>query len=164
MGALTEKIAGRLRGLLPRTNLRHAHKFRLGPNTKFEGPVAIGANVFIARNADILGPVTIGNNVFINRDAYIRKETIIEDGVSIGPFVRIITDSHQIGSPKQRAGNGRVDPINIGEGSWIGASVTILGGVTIGPGSVIAAGSLVRSDVAPNTLFGGVPARFIRQI
>ncbi|WP_373460587.1 acyltransferase [Arthrobacter oryzae] len=164
MGVLTEKIAGRLRGLVPRTNVQHAPRFRLGPNATFEGPVSIGRDVFVSRNADILGPVTIGNNVFISRDCYIRKETTIADKVSIGPFVRIITDGHEIGFPEQRAGDSRVEPISIGEGTWIGASVTILGGVTIGAGSVIAAGSLVRSNVAPNTLVGGVPARFIRSL
>lgn len=164
MSALVEKFAGRIRGLMPRTGVRHARRLRLGSNIKFEGRVSLGENVAISRNADILGPVTIGNSVFINRDAYIRKETTIEDRVSIGPFVRLITDSHEIGPTAQRAGVSRVKPISIGEGAWIGASVTILGGVSIGAGSIIAAGSLVRTDVAPNTLYGGVPAKLIRHL
>lgn len=161
---LVEKIAGRLRGLMPRRGVRHGGRLRLGSNSQFEGSVIIGRRVAISRNADILGPVTIGNDVFINRDAYIRKETTISDRVALGPFVRVITDGHEIGTPHQRAGANRVRPITIGEGAWVGASVTILGGVSIGAGSVIAAGSLVRSDVAPNTLFGGVPAKFIRNL
>ncbi|MHA7171699.1 DapH/DapD/GlmU-related protein [Arthrobacter monumenti] len=52
----------------------------------------------------------------------------------------------------------------MGDGTWVGASVTILGGVTIGRGSVIAAGSVVTKDVPNDTLVGGVPAQFMRDL
>lgn len=55
-------------------------------------------------------------------------------------------------------------PIVIGNSVWIGANVTILKGVNIGEGAVIAANSVVRNDVAPHSLAEGVPARFIKEI
>ena len=55
-------------------------------------------------------------------------------------------------------------PIKIGNDVWIGAHATILAGVTIGNGAVIAAGAVVTKDVPINTIVGGVPARFIRNI
>ena len=129
-----------------------------------EAPVVIGAGTNIYRNAEILGPVIIGARCLINRDSYIRPNTTIEDDVYIGPFVRIITDGHEIGPETRRAGTNKVLPVRIGAGAWIGASSTILGGVNIGRGAIVAAGSLVNKNVADNTLVGGVPARIIRTL
>ena len=53
-------------------------------------------------------------------------------------------------------------PITIGNDVYIGYNVTVLGGVTIGDGAIIAAGSLVNKDVPKYTIYGGVPAKFIK--
>lgn len=127
-------------------------------------PIVIGDGANIFRGAEILGPVIIGNNVFINRDAYIRPNTVIGDNVRVGPFVRLITDTHDIGPSSRRAGKRRFDPIFVGAGTWIGAAVTVIGGVTIGRGCIIAAGAIVTRDVPDNTMVGGVPARHIRDL
>ncbi|MEI3843081.1 MULTISPECIES: acyltransferase [unclassified Microbacterium] len=127
-------------------------------------PVRIGARTKILRGGELLGPIEIGVGVYINRDAYIRPNTTIGDRVNIGPFVRLITDTHEIGSSSRRAGPGRFDSITIGDGVWIGAAVTVLGGVTIGAGAIVAAGAVVTADVPPNTMVGGVPARVIRSL
>lgn len=129
-----------------------------------KSPIIIGDRPNLFRGTEIVGPVTIGDRVFINRDAYIRPKTTIGSRVAIGPFVRIVSDSHDLGPTYKRAGKSRFDPITIGDGTWIGAAVTILGGVTIGEGCVIAAGAVVVSDVPDNTLIGGVPARHIRDL
>ena len=55
-------------------------------------------------------------------------------------------------------------PIHIGKNVWIGANVTITPGVTIGDGAIVAAGAVVTKDVAPRTVVGGVPAKFIKAI
>ena len=55
-------------------------------------------------------------------------------------------------------------PIVLEEDVWIGSNATILGGVRIGAGAIVAAGAVVTRDVAPMTIVGGVPARFIRGV
>lgn len=55
-------------------------------------------------------------------------------------------------------------PIVIGDDVWIGCHAIVLSGVTVGPGAVIAAGSVVTRDVPPHTLVGGNPARVLREI
>lgn len=60
-------------------------------------------------------------------------------------------------------GKEKSAPIHIGNHVWIGARATILKGVTIGDGAVVAAGAVVNKDVPPNTLVGGVPARIIKE-
>ena len=60
--------------------------------------------------------------------------------------------------------DGLAKPIHIGSNIWFGASVTVTPGVSIGDGSVIAAGSVVTNDIPPNSLAAGVPAKVIRTI
>jgi maltose O-acetyltransferase len=52
----------------------------------------------------------------------------------------------------------------IGNGVWVGVNATILPGITIGDGCVIAAGAVVTSDCEPNCLYGGVPAKIIKRL
>ena len=56
------------------------------------------------------------------------------------------------------------EPIEIGDNVWIGARAIILKGVTIGAGSVVAAGSVVTKDVGPGELVAGSPARYIKDV
>ena len=55
-------------------------------------------------------------------------------------------------------------PIHIEDKVWLGANVTILPGVTIGEGAIVAAGAVVTKDVESRTVVGGVPARFIKKV
>lgn len=88
----------------------------------------------------------------------------VGDRVHIGHNVVIATATHEFGGPEERCGP-RVDrPVRIGSGCWIGAGATILPGATIGPGCVVAGGAVVVGDCAPNGLYGGVPARRIRDL
>jgi acetyltransferase-like isoleucine patch superfamily enzyme len=54
--------------------------------------------------------------------------------------------------------------IHIGNGVWLGSNVTVLPGVSIGDGAVVAAGAVVTRDVDEMTVVGGVPAKLIRKI
>lgn len=128
------------------------------------GTVRVGNDTVIWPNAQWDGPITVGSHVFVNQGSYIRPYVTIEDRVSIGPFVRLISDTHDISAGQRRTGTPRKDPIVIGAGTWIGAGATVMGGVTIGQRSIIAAGSVVTRDVPDNVLVAGVPARIIRRI
>lgn len=131
---------------------------------RHHGTIVIGDKVSIFRNGEILAPVTIGSGTFINRDAYIRAETVIGRNVNIGPFVRLVTDTHEMSSVGRRAGDNVFKPIVVEDGVWIGAGALVIGGVTLGRGCVIAAGSVVVSDVPPDCIYGGTPARLIREL
>jgi acetyltransferase-like isoleucine patch superfamily enzyme len=69
------------------------------------------------------------------------------------------SDNHQILGNNCRM----TQPIIIGNHVWVGMNATILKGVTIGDGAIIAAGSIVTKDVKANTLVGGVPARILKE-
>jgi acetyltransferase-like isoleucine patch superfamily enzyme len=109
--------------------------------------------------------IRVGRNVFINQNCtmYDLGGIDIADDVMIGPNVSIITSSHPI-EPSQRRACVIAQPIVIERNVWIAAGATIIGGVTVGENSVVAAGSIVTKDVPPNTLVGGNPARVIRSI
>jgi acetyltransferase-like isoleucine patch superfamily enzyme len=108
---------------------------------------------------------TVGRNVFVNQNCtfYDLGGLAIADDVMIGPNVSLITSSHPI-EPSRRRDGVIAKPIVIERNVWIAAGATIIGGVTVGENSVVAAGAVVTKDVAPNTLVGGNPARVIRSI
>ena len=107
----------------------------------------------------------IGRNVFINQNCtmYDLGGIDIADDVMIGPNVSLITSGHPV-APSQRRAGVTASPIVIERNVWIAANVTVIGGVTIGENSVVAAGSVVTKDVPAYTLVGGNPAKIIRSI
>ncbi len=109
--------------------------------------------------------ISVGHNVFINQNCTFDDlgGLDIADDVMIGPNVSIITSGHPI-EPSKRRAFVVARPIVIERNVWIAAGATIIGGVTVGENSVVAAGSVVTKDVPPNTLVGGNPARVIRSI
>ncbi|MBP2299360.1 sugar O-acetyltransferase [Azospirillum picis] len=109
--------------------------------------------------------IRVGRNVFINQNCtfYDLGGLDIGDDVMIGPNVSIITTGHPL-DPSQRRAATIGKPIRIERNVWIAAGATIIGGVTVGENSVVAAGSVVTRDVPPDTLVGGNPARPIRSL
>ena len=109
--------------------------------------------------------IRVGRNVFVNQNCtfYDLGGLDIADDVMIGPNVSIITTGHPL-QPTQRRSTTIGRPIVIERNVWIAANATIIGGVTVGENSVVAAGSVVTKDVPPNTLVAGNPARVIRSI
>ncbi len=120
--------------------------------------------IFPPFNADYGQNIKVGKNVFINSGCCFQDQGGIEigDDVLIGQQVVIATLNHDL-NPKKRA-NMLPAPVRIGNGVWVGAHATILSGVTIGDGAVIAAGAVVTKDVPENTVVGGVPAKLIKTI
>src|SRR6185437_7346864 len=109
--------------------------------------------------------IRVGRNVFVNQNCtfYDLGGLDIADDVMIGPNVSIITAGHPL-EPSQRRAATIGTPIVIERNVWIAAGATIIGGLTVGENSVVAAGSVVTRDVPSNTLVGGNPARVIRSI
>ena len=101
------------------------------------------------------------------------RQVTIGDDVNCGPNVTIVTPVHPLlpGERRQMLGpDGQpahlcyARPVTIGNDVWLGANVVVTGGVTIGDGCVIGAGSVVTRDIPPFSLAAGVPCRVIRQI
>ena len=109
--------------------------------------------------------ISVGRNVFVNQNCtfYDLGGLDIADDVMIGPNVSIITSGHPL-EPSQRRTCVIAKPIVIERNVWIAAGATIIGGVTVGENTIVAAGSVVTKDVPPNTLVGGNPARVIRSL
>ena len=118
----------------------------------------------------VIGKRFFGNfHLTIQDDA---KVTIGND-CNFGPNVTIATPIHPLIASERRAmldENGErkhlcyAKPVVIGDDCWLGANVVVCGGVTIGPGCVIGAGSVVTRDIPANSLAAGVPCRVIREI
>ena len=108
--------------------------------------------------------ITVGKNVFINSGCCFQDQggITIGDNALIGQQVVIATLNHDL-IPEKR-GSMSPSPVKIGNNVWIGAHATILPGVTIGNGAVVAAGAVVTKDVPENTVVGGVPAKVIKTV
>ena len=108
----------------------------------------------------------VGNNSNIGAYSYIGCSGYIEIGnnVMMGPRVNLMSENHnfsELNSSIKSQGIAR-SFILIEDNVWIGVNSTILPGVTIGSGSIIAAGAVVTKDVPKNTIVGGIPAKIIR--
>lgn len=114
------------------------------------------------------GRLIIGEETWLSPGAvfHTHQEAIIQIGArcDLGPGIEFVAGSHEIGTGERRAGDGTARAIVVGNGCWIGARSTILGGVTIGDGAIIAAGAVVTRDVPAHTLVAGVPAVVKRQL
>jgi len=128
-------------------NLRTGHNALVRENT------VIGNNVLIGTNVIIDGNTKIGNNVSIQGNVYIPTNTIIEDHVFLGPCCVLTNDKYPIRVKYDLKG-----PV-LRRGVSVGANSTILPGVEVGEGAMIAAGSLVTKDVPEWKLAIGSPAR-----
>jgi acetyltransferase-like isoleucine patch superfamily enzyme len=109
--------------------------------------------------------IRVGRKVFINQccTIYDMGGVDIADLVMIGPNVNIITAGHPL-EPSKRRAYIEAKPIVIEKNVWIATAATILGGVTVGENSVVAAGAVVTRDVPANSFVAGVPARVIRSL
>jgi len=127
-----------------------------------------GADLFVYPHVYIIFShcMTVGKRVAINVGTYIDAGGGLDigDNVMIAPHCTISTRDHSFKSTKTPMcfQPVRYGKITIGNDVWIGANVFIRRDVTIGDGSVIAAGTVVLSDVPPYAIFAGVPGRVLR--
>lgn len=147
--------------------LRHFKwkKYKIGKN------LHVGRGVFLwAKNS-----IVIGDNFYIGKYSFIECDAIIGNNVIIANYVSLIGryDHHyqQIGTPTRLASQIRDKDYNwkglnqkivVKDDVWIGAGSILLSGVTIGIGSIVAAGSVVTKNIEPYSIYGGNPAKKIR--
>ncbi|MGR6743379.1 acyltransferase [Microbacterium sp. F1-18] len=110
--------------------------------------------------------ITIGDDTYVNYEVMFDAPAHITIGARclIGMGTKLITGTHKMGGADRRGGPAYARAVTIEDGCWLGANVTVLPGVTIGRGSVVAAGAVVSSDLPANGLYGGVPAKLIRKL
>ena len=116
----------------------------------------MGKNTFPCRRVEILLPqgLKLGDGVavgwFAELDA--RGGITVDHDTNISSHVKMITGSHDIDDPDFTAD---FKPIHVGHHCWIGTGATILQGVNIGNGAVVAAGAVVTKDIPPYEIWGG---------
>jgi UDP-2-acetamido-3-amino-2,3-dideoxy-glucuronate N-acetyltransferase len=125
----------------------------------------IGDNCKVASFVEIQRGVTISRNVKIEAFAFIPTGVSIADGVFIGPHVCFTNDRYPsaVGADGELLTGAEWTVVStiIERGASIGANATIICGVRVGEGALIAAGSVVTRDVPPHSLVRGSPARVV---
>jgi acetyltransferase-like isoleucine patch superfamily enzyme len=151
----------------------------VGPNARLYGRCAVDNQGSITVGPNLLmiggtvpgemvayhgGRIEIGRKVFINYGCSISAHNLVRigDECLIGQYTILMDCDYH--TPGRLSDPGPALPIVIGHRVWLGARAIVLKGVTIGEGSVVAAGSVVTKDVPPWTVVAGTPAVPIRQI
>lgn len=124
----------------------------------------VGNNFKVASQAFIYNPngLEAGDNVYIGFGSYLGEgEITLDDEVLIGNFVSITASNHLKENGSYRFGGYEAKPVNIGKGVWLAAHSSIMAGVNIGRGSLVAAGAVVTKSFGSGKVIGGVPAKQI---
>lgn len=138
---------------------------------RFKKNVHVGDNVLIKEGARFCScnedaEILIGKNTTIGYHTFIfsSAQITIGDNCLIAPFVYIVDSDH--GTDRDKLINLQENisaPIKVGNDVWIGSNASLLKGVNIGDGAIIAANSVVTKDVSPYHIVGGTPARKIKE-
>ncbi|HTW98685.1 MAG TPA: DapH/DapD/GlmU-related protein [Acidimicrobiales bacterium] len=159
------KVATRLSARLSDYCLDDAESIRKAFEELIGKPVGEHFTLIPPFYADYGSNITVGRVVFIGPHCAFTGHAPIDiaDEVMIAHKVNLVTAGHPV-EPGTRREYITAEPISIDANVWIGAAATILPGVHIGEGSVVAAGAVVAHDVPPATLVAGVPAAAIRRL
>jgi len=114
------------------------------------------------------GSLEVGDNVFINHNCFIsadRSKISIGDNCLLANNVSIWCSNHDFKNPDVPISMQKriMKPVTIGKDVWCGSNSVILPGISIGSGSIVAAGSVVAKDVPPFSIVAGNPARVIKE-
>lgn len=129
--------------------------FRSGHHALIREHTTLGDYVLVGTSVIIDGHVSIGSQVSLQGRVYIPTHTVIGSFVFIGPGAVLTNDKYPL---RRRHDYSPAGPI-LADHVTIGANATLLPGVRIGEGAMVAAGSVVTRDVPPWSLAAGVPAR-----
>ncbi|WP_370325069.1 acyltransferase [Euzebya sp.] len=125
----------------------------------------VGAGCVVGRGAFIDAGVRVGDRCKIQNLALVYAPAELADGVFIGPAAVITNDLNPRAITPDGALKSAADweprPVRIGQGAAIGASATVVAGVSVGEWALVAAGAVVTRDVPAHALVAGVPARRI---
>jgi len=156
-------ILARLRGAISsrhRRALLESLGARIGDDVRMPHPLhAINAGRDYSR-------LSIGNNVFVGCNVLFDLKDRIEIGDNVTLSMNVVLSTHtEVGRiPLARLFPPTTAPVRIHRNVYVGTGAIILQGVSIGPDAVVAAGAVVRRDVAPLTVVGGIPARALRTL
>ena len=160
-------------------NVKTGRGVKLGQHSKLSAPgasslvIGDGCNigsfsqVIVTTNyQDISGHIRIGARVGIGEFAYLGGTggLLIGDDCIVGQYFSCHPENHTYHHADMLIRQQGVNRqgIRIGANCWIGSKVTILDGVSIGSGCVIAAGAVVTRSFPPNQVIGGVPAKILK--
>lgn len=134
-----------------RMSLYRAMGVRIGPQS----------TILMSTILNHAGAISIGHHSVVNQHCYLdgRGGLIIGDNVNVSSHVILVAGSHDVQDGENFAGSIR--PIEVQSYAWLGTRCTVLPGVRIGEGAVVAAGAVVTRSVEPYAIVAGVPARKI---
>lgn len=124
--------------------------------------IGSGVRVMSGLTGVCFDKVKLADNVLVMNNCLMmgRGGITVDEGAMIAANVQLISNNHDLHDRQILL----CKPVHLCKNAWIGAGATILPGVTIGENAVVAAGAVVTKDVAPNTIVGGNPAKFIREV
>ncbi len=165
LGDLARRVLG-YEDTLP--GLRNGYRAaRLWVQTKFKYQLlSVSKGVVIGAGTHIRpGSVAIGDYTFIGGNCWLEGRITIGRFVLFASDVSIVGGDHRfdvVGVPMIRTGRDEMKPVTVEDDVWIGRGAIVLHGLSIGEGSIIAAGALVTRSVEPYTIVGGCPAQVLR--
>jgi acetyltransferase-like isoleucine patch superfamily enzyme len=137
--------------------LRYPHRVKLASNAVIKSGVHL-----CPCNQDSHISIGCRSTVGFHTLLYATSSIEIGQDCMIAPFVYIVDSDHGTRADiKMNLQPNEAKPIRIGNDVWIGAHAVVLAGVTIGEGAVVGAGAVLKDNVPPYTIVGGVPAKVI---